>query len=289
MKSVTKPTRTPGVQYERYFCTSLDKHGPDYCDQPPMERRLIDEAVTNFFLTVAVDLDATRAVINDAHTVKVNELAALCSQAERDVQQAEARLVRVRTDYTDGKIDADDWRSFRDELTTGLEAAHAQVERLEAQRQAVDLEIAQLDSETSVLAEIAALRTTIVGEARQGSEKGVAGSEKGVAAFRAALRRTFQPFTLCVIRTHPNGRREVVRNPYERREYIAASGWSGFLHESLMLDPINHANGASTAYVLEPKIRSDALPTTPSAEGPFPALERVALMLSESEDKTLTT
>jgi outer membrane murein-binding lipoprotein Lpp len=64
---------------------------------------------------------------------------------------AQERVTRVRRDYTDGKLDADDWTSFRDELTSELEATNAQVRHLEHRRQTITADTQAIDAEAAVL------------------------------------------------------------------------------------------------------------------------------------------
>lgn len=114
--AVTKPGRPAqaggtGVVYETYACSARRERGLAYCDQPPVPRRPIDEAILRFFTDVALDLDATRAAITEAHHARLAEIAALRHQADQEAARAQARLARVRADYADGKIDADEWRS----------------------------------------------------------------------------------------------------------------------------------------------------------------------------------
>lgn len=104
------------------------------CEQPPVRRHVIDEAIWRFVTETALDLEATRALVADQHRANVAEAAALREQAQRDQATAEARLTRVRRDYQDGRLDAEDWRDQRDELTAELEAAQAKLERLTAGR-----------------------------------------------------------------------------------------------------------------------------------------------------------
>jgi hypothetical protein len=86
----------------------------------------------------------------------------------------------------DGKLDADDWREQRDELTAELNAARAQAARLE--EQTVQLAERELpDAELAVLEYLTELRASIVGRVREGDN---------LEAVRAALFTLFDGFTL---------------------------------------------------------------------------------------------
>jgi hypothetical protein len=65
MLSITKPTKTPGVLYERYVCRTRIETGPEACGQAPIPREPVDRAVWEFFTQTALDVDATRATIGE--------------------------------------------------------------------------------------------------------------------------------------------------------------------------------------------------------------------------------
>jgi hypothetical protein len=165
--------------YEVYTCYGRVRHGLEHCSQSPIKRQLIDQAVWEFVTETAVDLEATHRTVAEAHEAKLAETATLSAKAERDAATAEERLARVRRDYQDGKLDADDWSDQRAELTADLEAAEAQAQRFAEQRASLDAETN--DVSAAVLADLTALRATIMGEAE---------------AFRTALRRVFTGFEL---------------------------------------------------------------------------------------------
>ena len=159
--------------HEAYVCYRRMRLGMAACPQAPVRRHAIDTAVWQFFERVALDVDATKQAVTERSTAKLTEIDALREQATLEVGRAQDRLSRVRRDYQDGKLDADDWREQRVELTADLEAAAAHVERLEAQRQAALDEVRQVDAESAVLRELTALRALIVGEARDGRREGL--------------------------------------------------------------------------------------------------------------------
>lgn len=274
---VTKPTRTPGVLYERYACHGRIQHGLDYCPQVPLKRESIDTAIWSFFTKVALDVDATRAAVGQAHDAKLAELVALRQQAEQDAQRAQERLTRVRRDYQDGKLDADDWCEQRDELTDELVAANAVVERLEHQRLAIHERIEEIDAESAVLEGLTTLRAMIGGEVREGSRE-------SVDAFRAVLTRLFARFELLPCRTR-EGR---VVAPV-RLGVAPEDGSVGSPHPSLNLEPEQEKDGTSIQYVLYPHVRPEAIRDLWDDETQFPALRRAALALRAYNAEGLTT
>ena len=256
MGAETKPTRTPGVLYERYVCTSKRRHGVGKCEQPRLKRQPIDEAIWRFVTDTALDLDATRRLLAEQTNAKLAELDAHRQHATTDAQRARERLTRVKRDYQDGRLDPDDWREQRDELTAELDAATALVHQLDAQHQLLVAAAAQTDAESRVLVELAAIRAAIMGEARDGASA-------GVAAFRTALRRVFLGFELV-----PNG------------TWPVASGLGGVIWPQNDEHPeLNLVDG----YQLWPHVRVDALewdPTKPWAPRP------TTLALSASDTDT---
>lgn len=261
MGAVTKPTRTPGALYERYQCSGRLQYGSDRCSQQPVERGPIDTAVWRFFEKVALDVDATKAALADQHDAKLAEIDALRAQADREAQRAEARLARVRRDYQDDKLDADDWREQRGLLTAELEAATSQADRFDRHRAALTDEMAQIDAESAVLEQIAALRAMVVGEVREGGRE-------SVDAFRAALRRLFTGFELMTS-----------ERPFGTRPDDDGIPWP---HPDLNL------GGGDEWMVLLPRLRRDAVVDWWDGEVEFPALRRAALTLRESNRNGFT-
>src|SRR5215218_8553337 len=56
----------------------------------------------------------------------------LCGYKRNVKASLRDRLAHVRRDYTDGKLDDEDWRELRDELTAEQQAAAAAADRLKA-------------------------------------------------------------------------------------------------------------------------------------------------------------
>ena len=74
-------------------------------------------------------------------------------------------------------------------LTGELDAARAQMEQHDRQRDAAKAQIAAVDAEAVIVEELAALRRTVTGEIR-------GGRESGLDELRAVLRRLFVGFEL---------------------------------------------------------------------------------------------
>jgi hypothetical protein len=134
-----------------YYCNGCSKRGRDFCSMPTLRRVDIDSAVFRYFEQVGLDVEETRRSIAEARDRKLAEVRALREQAEHEARRAEERLARVRRDYTDGKLDADDWREFRAELGEERDAARAEAERLTAQLHDVEQWGAVRDAEAETL------------------------------------------------------------------------------------------------------------------------------------------
>lgn len=256
MYATTRPQRGKGVAWEAYTCSTRQRQGLDACDQPPVKRQPIDEAIWRFVTETVLDLDATRATILEQINAKLAEITALTDQAHSDAAKAQERLLRIRRDYADGKLDSADWLSFRDEYTTEHEAACAAAKRLDDQHLALTVDCEQIDTESVVLAELTAIRAEILGQAREGEHA-------GVQAFRTALRRLFVCFELVPVGSFGVDREtDGVMWPQDEDLSLRVPGyqlWSYVLPEGLNWDP-----------------------------GSPWAIRRVPLPLRGSDDKTLT-
>jgi site-specific DNA recombinase len=168
---------TPKSQGKRdtYICRGRSQLGKD-CSQGPVSRTEIDDAVFAHFDKLLHDLDATIARVGEAAREALDETNALLAQAERAANQAAARIERVKRAFQDDKIDAEDWREQRDQLTAEQEAAEAEVKRLRkaAKRRPPVQSLAQLRNAVA----------TEVAEA------------PNVDAVRAVLRATYEGFVL---------------------------------------------------------------------------------------------
>jgi hypothetical protein len=86
-----------------------------------------------------------------------------------------------------GKLDAEDWQSFRAKLTERRAAAEAEAEQLRGHAAEIDAEAAAFDADREAAERLAALRDSVAGE--------VTGAD-GLGAVRAGLARVFEKITL---------------------------------------------------------------------------------------------
>jgi site-specific DNA recombinase len=221
--------------YQMYYCNGRHSLGRDFCDMPHLRRAEIDQAVYRYFEQVALDVEATRQTITNARDCKLAEIRAVHEQAEREARLADERLARIRRDYTDGRITAEDWHEFRGELRAERDAARAEADRLAAQQREVEAWGELRDAEADTLERLSEIRALIAGEVRDAS---------GLDAVRAALTRTFDKFVIrretqrvhVELIVHPR----LVIEPVVRDQ--AVEGYSENLHPILRRAPLDAAD-----------------------------------------------
>lgn len=246
MIPTTKPTKTAGELYEVYECYTRKRGGSAACPQPPVKRASIDGAVIRYFEQSVLDVDATRDEIATIAQRKIGDIRDQRHQAEREGNEAKARLARVRRDYMDGKLSAEDWQGFRDDLEAEQEGARRQLAQLAKQEARVAKE-AHDGSDVETLRYLTQIRAAVVGSVQDA---------EGVAAVRAALLQLFESFTL-----HP----------------IAAGFDRDVFNTALM------CVGPAEKYELEPTVREGAIAGYgPSGVTPLPT--RVALRRASNKN-----
>lgn len=152
-----------------------------------MQREEIDAAVYAYFEKVGLDVEATRAQVDEALERRLSEARVLREAAEAEERRAADALTRIRRDYTEGRLSACEWRDFRDELAEEREAAGAEVTRLREQEHRTAEGSALRDCEEETLRSLAEIRQAIVGEIK---------NTEGLEAVRAALRKLFEAVIL---------------------------------------------------------------------------------------------
>ncbi len=185
----TNPKKTSAGNeflYEVYICSgrALDL---DSCGMLPIKRETLDLSVYRYFEQVGLDVEATRKQFAEVQDARLIEVRAMLGQAEGEEHRTEESLARIRRDYSQGKITAEDWADFKTELTDGLKAAKAQVERFSAQVKEIEAWGEMRDVERDALAKLTEIRQAMAGEISDA---------EGVEAARAALLRLFEGFKL---------------------------------------------------------------------------------------------
>jgi site-specific DNA recombinase len=179
-----KPVRGGGA--ERYECATKRNGGPDACVMGSVPRVLLDSAVFDYFEKVAVDLEATKAQIENAISAKQVETGALLGDAKQLEAKRASSLKRVQQQFKAGDISAAEWRELKAEMAAELKLAtdaREQLERNAATTSAQALTVAEADSAAVEL--LASIRREIASD--------VAGAV-GLDAVRASLSRLFDRF-----------------------------------------------------------------------------------------------
>ncbi len=238
--------RTGGRTFDAYQCHEHTRD-PLRCDQPPVPREAIDRAAYSYFRRAGLDVAAMVEEVTVRIDLELAEVRALAQGAAGDEMTAASRLGRVRRDYQDGKLDPADWADQRAELEAEQAAATAEAARYREHEREILTSHASLVAEESVTERLASIRAAIVGEIRDA---------EGVEAFRAAVMRLFDSFTLLSTYTIADGSLE------------ADGGW--FLLPTVRQDALADATTAS---------ESPALLTAPGSRTfePNVALRRVAI------------
>jgi DNA invertase Pin-like site-specific DNA recombinase len=220
--------------YEVYLCFDRvrDVHA---CDEGPYRRDAIDTAVYHYFEQVGLSVEATREQLARLQRSHVEDVGAYLARAEADRREAEDRLARVRSDYLEGRLGAEDWSDFRDDLTAGIAAATAKVERLTARLEDAASQGELADLEAATLRHLAEIRRAVAGEIDD---------REGIAAVRAALTRTFEGFRLRKVQPGMRVHAELawqgdhVIEPIIREDAIQADAEGDRLHPNLRREPV---------------------------------------------------
>ena len=137
----------------------------------------------------------------------------------------------MRRDYADGKLEADDWRDFKMELSAERDATRAEAGRLASQQAEVERWGELADAEAETLQRLSEIRRLIAGEVR---------AAEGLDGIRAALSRAFEHFVVHreATRVHVEliaGARVVIE-PVVREQAI--EGYSENLRPTLRREPL---------------------------------------------------
>lgn len=170
---------------EFYICRQ--RHLYHDCDAPIIARRKVDETLINHFLNRHFDENAERERLHDAAREKGAESRELAAQADREEQEAESSLLRIKRDYQRGAITAEEWHELRDDLTEQAEASRNRAALLRARSAELEVEAAQVDTEAELASRIASILHAAAGHVDD---------PEGVAAMRAALAATFDRIIL---------------------------------------------------------------------------------------------
>jgi DNA invertase Pin-like site-specific DNA recombinase len=179
--SMSPRTKPNGSEW--YRCTKRHAYGPERCDMPDISRRRVDEQTLVSFEACLFDAEGTLDSIRAEGKRRAAEALALAAQAESEATIAEERLSRVRRDYQDGRIEAEDWADQRDQLEAEQDAARAEAARHQQHAAALTDEVKALDADAELQRTVIELRETIAGRIE---------ATESIQALRVALTATFE-------------------------------------------------------------------------------------------------
>jgi site-specific DNA recombinase len=229
--------------YETYECQRPRNYGAGACSMPSVRRERLERAVVEHFMRTRLDVDAMREEYADSVARRIAEVVARRAEAERGAMRAVDRLARVKRDYQDGRLDAEDWREQRRELTADVNAANAEVERLAAQENELRKLDHGRDTEAEVLHFLSTVRETILAPVRDADT---------LDALRAGFRRVYRHFhvypagsTWAVALAGDAGARCLVVAPTSAEGVFLGTGF-GELKVALPVPANSYAEGLDT-------------------------------------------
>lgn len=218
---------------ESYLCMNRIENGPEACPLPIVSRAAVDLAALDYFQRAALDVEQLERDLTAALSEKRAIVGDQVKRAQTEERTATDRLTRIRRDYQDGKLDADDWREQREELTAELEGARAELERAEAREaELVAAEEASGEPRARALERLAAIRAAVAGELTDA---------EGIDQLRAALHEMFDVFWIAPIdedRELTDDEKPLVAAARQTlRESLAAEGSEPFDADDLLIVP----------------------------------------------------
>jgi len=179
-----------------YICMTRHRDSKAGCPMPIVDGPPIDAAVLSHFATVGLSLEDTCRDVVAAHDRQLAEARVLLQQAERAEQQAVERSARVKRDYQDGRLDAEDWSEQRRDLVAERKGAAAEAMRHRAREAELAGRDALADAEQHVLEHLASIRQAVAGDVS---------TQSTLEGLRAALLALFEDFTLHLGSAGPTG------------------------------------------------------------------------------------
>jgi hypothetical protein len=221
------------IARESYLCLNRIENGPEACPLPIVDRAAVDLAALDYFQRAALDVEALERDLTAALSEKRAIVGDQVKRAQMEERTATDRLTRIRRDYQDGKLAADDWREQRHELTAELEGARAELERAEAREaELVAAEEASGEPRERALARLAAIREAVAGELTDA---------EGIDQLRAALHEMFDVFWIAPMSEDRELTAEekplVAAARHTLREDFAAEGSEPFDAAELLIVP----------------------------------------------------
>jgi site-specific DNA recombinase len=153
-----------------YECVNYD------CPAGAISRMQIDGAIYGYFEREGLDVEATRASLVAARDSRLKEARAQGERAAGEASQAIESLDRIKRDYKNGRLDAEEWRELRSELEDERDAANAEGEQWHSRAGEIAAEFARLDAADELIDLLAEVRRSVAGEVKNAESVEVARS-----------------------------------------------------------------------------------------------------------------
>jgi hypothetical protein len=177
------PVIGSGNRADRYICSR--RHVYHDCSMASIRREDVDGPLLDYFHESLLDVEATVATVTDAAEARIGEVRTHAASAAREAQVAEERVGRIRRDYIEGRITADEWRDLQAEVEDERTAAHAEAARLESQLDSITRKLGRINAESEVARRLHEMRQAVVGRVTEAEAD-------GLEAARAALTASFE-------------------------------------------------------------------------------------------------
>lgn len=134
-----------------YYCGGRSNLGVEFCDQPSLDREVVDGAFMAYLTKHLLDVAETRRQVQERIALEITAASNAVRTADEQAARADARLSRVRRDYQDGKLAVEDYNEMRAELAPELEAAQHQAKQARAKLKDVQASHSETDTEAETL------------------------------------------------------------------------------------------------------------------------------------------
>jgi hypothetical protein len=155
--------RSAKTEHDRYVCRGRIDHGREFCDQPSLQRDVVDAAFLEHLLDHYIDFEATKRRITDQTESDLLLAREAFAQTDAEVSRVEAALKRIECDYVAGKITAEHWARFEPKLTDEFEAASQAAQRASAHVERLEKQGPLTNAEAELFEYLTELRDTVRG------------------------------------------------------------------------------------------------------------------------------
>lgn len=183
---VRRERKVRGGWWEAYTCDGRES-GASECDQPAVQRALVDAPVLSYFQRVGVDIDAMVAERAGELDRRRAELDERIANARREAMRGQEEIDRLEGYLRGGRISPERFEEVVAPALMRRDAALAALDDIRGHAEALQSEPMLVDAERETLLALAELRAAVAGE--------IASSES-VRGAQAALRRVFSHFVL---------------------------------------------------------------------------------------------